>query len=138
MPMKAMPSKGGAGVERYLLTCLVILLAVVVGCLVYALSTRALFRAVGVIAQGAPDGAWLSFDAWHWPEEAVRCMAYTVGHGDTLWAIAKRYYPDANLAQIVWAIRLASDLTGPEGPVLQPGQVIWIPDPGEYGVGVAR
>jgi len=62
-----------------------------------------------------------------------RCVSYTVGVGDTLWGIVSRYYPDAHTGEMVWAIRSANDLCGADGPMLRPGQVLWIPDPAMYG-----
>jgi len=79
---------------------------------------------------------WLSLDTWHWPEETIDCIGYIVGQGDTLWGIVERYYPDAHTGEMVWAIRKANDLCGADGPVLRPGQELWIPDPMMYGVGV--
>jgi phage tail protein X len=78
---------------------------------------------------------WLSLDTWHWHEETIDCVSYTVGNGDTLWSIANRYYPDEHTGEMVWAIRKVNDLLGPGGPILQPGQELWIPDPAMYGVG---
>lgn len=78
---------------------------------------------------------WLSLDTWHWHEETIDCVSYTVGNGDTLWSIANRYYPDEHTGEMVWAIRKVNDLLGPGGPILQPGQELWIPDPELYGVG---
>ena len=45
-------------------------------------------------------------------------------------------YPDEHTGEMVWAIRKVNDLLGPGGPILQPGQELWIPDPAMYGVGV--
>ena len=78
---------------------------------------------------------WLPLDTWHWHEETIDCVSYMVGQGDTLWGIVERYYPDAHTGEMVWAIRSANDLCGADGPVLRPGQVLWIPDPAMYGVG---
>ena len=75
---------------------------------------------------------WLSLDTWHWHEETIDCVSYTVGNGDTLWSIANRYYPDEHTGEMVWAIRKAMSWKS-GGPVLQPGQVLWIPDPAIYG-----
>jgi phage tail protein X len=92
-----------------------------------------IYRAEPVTVAATED--WLSLDDWHWPEETIDCVSYLVGQGDTLWSIAERYYPDAHTGEMVWAIRKASDLLDPGGPVLQPGQRLWIPDPDIYGVG---
>lgn len=87
---------------------------------------------------GAPEPALPALGGWHWPGEFVECVEYTVGVGDTLWAIAGRYYPDRHTDEVVWAIRQANDLQGPQGPLIRPGQRLWIPDPQKYGVGKAR
>lgn len=52
-------------------------------------------------------------------------VAITIEPGDTLWSIAKRYYPDKHTGQMVEVIRqLNPDLdTGR----LQVGQVVWLP-----------
>lgn len=78
---------------------------------------------------------WLPLDTWHWPEETIDCIGYIVGQGDTLWGIVERYYPDAHTGEMVWAIRVANELEGPNGPILRVGQALWIPDPEMYGVG---
>ncbi|MEW6104771.1 MAG: LysM domain-containing protein [Bacillota bacterium] len=70
---------------------------------------------------------------WRWPEEHIECVAYTVGRGDTLRAIAHRYYPDDRADDVVWAIRMANNLARPEDLALRPGDVILIPDPLRYG-----
>jgi len=88
------------------------------------------------VAEAEAPGRWLSLDTWHWPGETVECVSYVCGVGDTLWGIAERYYPERDPQQVVWAIRKVSGLEHAEGPVLQPGQVIIIPDPELYGVGV--
>ena len=67
-----------------------------------------------------------------------RCVFHSEQSGYavfTVWGIVERYYPDAHTGEMVWAIRKANDLTGPGGPVLQPGQELWMPDPMMYGVG---
>lgn len=72
---------------------------------------------------------------WHWRQESFECVEYVVGRDDTLWGIAERYYPDQDPRKMVWAISKASKLEGPDGPVIKPGQILWIPDPALYGVG---
>lgn len=72
---------------------------------------------------------------WPWTRECVECTSYVVQPGDTLWGIARRHYPDEITEKTVWTLREVNDLLGPGGPVLQPGQEIWIPDPEQYGVG---
>lgn len=54
------------------------------------------------------------------PEPAAR--TYTVESGDTLWAIAERFYGDGNRYQ---AIADASGIANPD--LIQPGQVLTIP-----------
>ncbi|MEB4209650.1 LysM peptidoglycan-binding domain-containing protein [Mycobacterium sp. 94-17] len=54
------------------------------------------------------------------PEPAAR--TYTVESGDTLWAIAERFYGDGNRYQ---AIADASGIPNPD--LIQPGQVLTIP-----------
>jgi len=54
------------------------------------------------------------------PEPAVR--TYTVESGDTLWAIAERFYGDGSKYQ---AIADASGIPNPD--LIQPGQVLTIP-----------
>ncbi len=54
------------------------------------------------------------------PEPAAR--TYTVESGDTLWAIAERFYGDGNRYQ---AIADASGVSNPD--LIQPGQVLTIP-----------
>lgn len=60
-------------------------------------------------AEGAPE-----------PEPAVR--TYTVESGDSLWAIAERFYGDGNKYQVI------ADASGiPNPDLIQPGQVLTIP-----------
>ena len=98
-----------------------------------------MYRTKPIILAAADEselcGPWLSLDDWHWHEETIQCREYIVGQGDTLWGIARRYYPGKHTGEMVWAIRVANDLAGSSGPVLQVGQKIWIPDPMMYGVG---
>lgn len=54
------------------------------------------------------------------PEPAVR--TYTVESGDTLWAIAERFYGDGSKYQVIAA---ASGVSNPD--LIQPGQVLTIP-----------
>ncbi len=77
----------------------------------------------------------LSVGKWYWQDDYYECVEYVVGRGDTMWGIAKRYYPDEDPRKVEWMIRRANGLEGPEGPVLRPGQRLWIPDPQVYGVG---
>ena len=112
----------------------ILLLALVVLVSVGAYIAYDIYRAEPVIVAATDD--WLPLDAWHWPEETIDCVSYMVGNGDTLWGIVSRYYPDAHTGEMVWAIRSANDLCGADGPMLRPGQVLWIPDPAMYGVGV--
>ncbi len=72
-------------------------------------------------------------DAWPWTRDEVECIGYVVQSGDTLWGICSRLYPDEITEKAVWSIRVANDLTGPSGPILQAGQQLWVPDPAEYG-----
>jgi nucleoid-associated protein YgaU len=54
------------------------------------------------------------------PEPAAR--TYTVESGDTLWAIAERFYGDGNRYQVI------ADASGiPDPDLIQPGQVLTIP-----------
>ncbi len=54
------------------------------------------------------------------PEPAAR--TYTVESGDTLWAIAERFYGDGNKYQVI------ADASGVSNPdLIQPGQVLTIP-----------
>ena len=63
----------------------------------------------------------------HSPKQAAysasRYARYTVQGGDTLWAIAKHYRPDADPREIVWEIQQASDTTA----LIRPGQVLLVP-----------
>ena len=115
----------------------ILLLALVVLLSAGAYIAGGIYRAEPVIVAATEDAGriWLSLDQWHWPEETIDCVEYVVGNGDTLWGIVERYYPDSHTGEMVWAIRSANDLLGPGGPILQPGQVLWIPDPMMYGVG---
>ena len=63
------------------------------------------------ISEAAPEPA---------PEPAAR--TYTVVSGDTLWAIAERFYGDGSKYQV---IADASGVTDPD--LIQPGQVLTIP-----------
>lgn len=67
------------------------------------------------VAEPAPTAA-----AEPEPEPAAR--TYTVESGDTLWAIAERFYGDGNRYQ---AIADASGISDPD--LIQPGQVLTIP-----------
>lgn len=87
------------------------------------------------VRAGAPGPALPEPGGWRWPDEVCEMTEYVVGQGDTLWAIARRYYPEARTEAVVWAIREVNGLTGPEGPRIRPGQKLWIPDPAVYGVG---
>ncbi|NPV80708.1 MAG: LysM peptidoglycan-binding domain-containing protein [Firmicutes bacterium] len=73
---------------------------------------------------------------WHWPTQEYECVPYIVQWDDhSIWTIAAKLYPGQHTGRMVWAIRRASKLEGPDGPVIRPGQVLWIPDPALYGVG---
>jgi len=63
------------------------------------------------VSEAAPEPA---------PEPAAR--TYTVVSGDTLWAIAERFYGDGSKYQV---IADASGVTDPD--LIQPGQVLTIP-----------
>lgn len=67
------------------------------------------------VAEAAPEAAPAPE-----PEPAVR--TYTVEPGDTLWAIAERFYGDGNRYQ---AIADASGIPNPD--LIQPGQELTIP-----------
>ncbi len=56
------------------------------------------------------------------PEPAPAARTYTVESGDTLWAIAERFYGDGNQYQ---RIADASGVSNPD--LIQPGQVLTIP-----------
>ena len=116
-------------------TILLLALVVLMAAAIYIIKDICKAEPVTVAATDEPGGIWLPLDTWHWPEETIDCVSYTVGVGDTLWGIVERYYPDAHTGEMVWAIRVANDLAGSSGPVLQVGQKIWIPDPMMYGVG---
>jgi LysM domain len=63
------------------------------------------------VAEAAPEPA---------PEPAAR--TYTVESGDTLWAIAERFYGDGSKYQVI------ADASGiPNPDLIQPGQVLTIP-----------
>jgi LysM repeat protein len=63
------------------------------------------------VAEAAPEPA---------PEPAAR--TYTVESGDTLWAIAERFYGDGSKYQMI------ADASGiPNPDLIQPGQVLTIP-----------
>lgn len=67
------------------------------------------------VAEAAPEAA-----AEPEPEPAVR--TYTVESGDSLWAIAERFYGDGSKYQVI------ADASGiPNPDVIQPGQVLTIP-----------
>jgi nucleoid-associated protein YgaU len=80
-----------------------------------------------IIVSAADDSAW------PWTRECVECTSYVVQPGDTLWGIANKHYPGEITEKTVWTLREVNDLLGPGGPILQPGQEIWIPDPEQYG-----
>ncbi len=61
-------------------------------------------------------------DAEPEPEPEPAARTYTVESGDTLWAIAERFYGDGNRYQ---AIADASGISNPD--LIQPGQVLTIP-----------
>ncbi|OBK84637.1 LysM peptidoglycan-binding domain-containing protein [Mycobacterium sp. 1165178.9] len=61
-------------------------------------------------------------DAEPEPEPAPAARTYTVESGDTLWAIAERFYGDGNRYH---AIADASGISNPD--LIQPGQVLTIP-----------
>jgi nucleoid-associated protein YgaU len=66
-------------------------------------------------AEAAPEAA-----AEPEPEPAAR--TYTVESGDTLWAIAERFYGDGSKYQVI------ADASGiPNPDLIQPGQVLTIP-----------
>jgi len=115
------------------MTRAILLLTLVVLASVGAYIVYGIYRAEPVTV--AATGDWLPLDIWHWHEETIDCVSYTVGQGDTLWSIANRYYPDEHTGEMVWAIRKVNELLDLGGPILQPGQVLWIPDPMIYGVG---
>ena len=116
-------------------TILLLALVVLLTAAIYII--KDIYRAEPVTVASTDDVGriWLSLDDWHWHEPTIDCVSYTVGVGDTLWGIVERYYPGAHTGEMVWAIRSANDLCGADGPVLRPGQVLWIPDPKMYGVG---
>ncbi len=88
---------------------------------------------------GAPERTFPVLSrAWEWPGECVECIEYVVGMGDTLWSIAGRYYPERRTDEVVWAIRRANGLEGREGPLIRPGQKLWIPDPELYGIACGK
>jgi nucleoid-associated protein YgaU len=63
------------------------------------------------VSEAAPEPA---------PEPAAR--TYTVVSGDTLWAIAERFYGDGSKYQVI------ADASGvPDPDLIQPGQVLTIP-----------
>lgn len=64
----------------------------------------------------------------HSPPPPGREVPYIVKQGDTLWGIASRLYPGQHTGKMVDAIRRASGLEGARGPVIRPGQVIWVPE----------
>jgi LysM repeat protein len=66
------------------------------------------------VAQEAPAEAT--------PEPAPAARTYNVESGDTLWAIAERFYGDGNKYQV---IADASGISNPD--LIQPGQVLTIP-----------
>ncbi|SKX45328.1 Putative mannose-specific lectin precursor [Mycobacteroides abscessus subsp. massiliense] len=57
------------------------------------------------------------------PAPAPEPRTYTVVSGDTLWAIAERFYGDGNQYQ---KIADASGVANPD--LIQPGQVLTIPE----------
>lgn len=116
-------------------TILLLALVVLLTAAIYII--KDIYTAEPVIIAATDDVGriWLPLDTWHWHEPTIDCVSYTVGVGDTLWGIVERYYPGAHTGEMVWAIRKVNDLLGPGGPMLQPGQVLWIPDPMMYGVG---
>jgi phage tail protein X len=112
-------------------TILLLALVVLITAAVYII--KDIYTAWPVTVAATED--WLPLDTWHWHEPTIDCVEYTVGCGDTLWGIVSRYYPDAHTGEVVWAIRKVNELLGPGGPILQPGQVLWLPDPMIYGAG---
>jgi nucleoid-associated protein YgaU len=67
------------------------------------------------VGEAAPEAATASE-----PEPAVR--TYTVESGDSLWAIAERFYGDGSKYQVI------ADASGiPNPDLIQPGQVLTIP-----------
>ena len=57
--------------------------------------------------------------------EPPTLLAVTVAPGDTLWGIAKRYYPGEHTGKKVFEIRQLNPELDPGR--LMPGQTVWLP-----------
>ena len=72
------------------------------------------------VAEQAPEQATAEVAPQPEPEPAAR--TYTVVSGDTLWAIAERFYGDGSKYQMI------ADASGiPDPDLIQPGQVLTVP-----------
>jgi len=63
----------------------------------------------------------------HKPDIHVHIIAHRVSAGETLWSIAKSYCLNDDPRMAIYEIRKANNLLGPDGPILQPGQIIYVP-----------
>jgi nucleoid-associated protein YgaU len=79
---------------------------------------------LGATALLGLGGARLAADALTAGHRPVSYQTVTVARGDTLWAIAARRYPDADVRQKVFEIE---KLNGMAGPVIEAGQQLKVP-----------
>jgi LysM repeat protein len=58
------------------------------------------------------------------PELDYRPNTYQVTSGDTLWGVARTYYPERDPRQVVWEIQQLNDM---DSPTIYPYEVLKLP-----------
>lgn len=85
-------------------TILLLALVVLVTAAIYIIKDIYTAQPVTIAATDDVGRIWLPLNTWHWPEETIDCVSYTVGVGDTLWGIVERYYPDSHNGYWVYRV----------------------------------